>query len=306
MIFILDEVITGFRVRPGGFQGFCDITPDLTTLAKVLAGGFPGGCVGGRADLMQVLAFDNPLGKKMKHPGTYNGNPLSAAAGVACLEIVATGEPATSANAWPRSFARTQQAVRAKGCRTGWRTATFSAIKIHPDYDGPRPVDDSFIPFDNDYRKLDRIVRRTASRTPFAAHLLLGGVDWMGWGGSTMASHTQADVDRTVEAFDAAIDLLHSRRAGELVSTTTGRDGRPAAVSRMPDFLREGRPRRRSFSRVPFLRRHVSAAARAAQTRTFELIERSDERLVVAIPSGGTSPAFWGSLRSFGMDFWRS
>ena len=66
--------------------------PDLTTLAKILAGGLPGGCVAGRADM---LAFIEPRpGKpKMKHPGTYNANPLSASAGVATLKRIATGEP---------------------------------------------------------------------------------------------------------------------------------------------------------------------------------------------------------------------
>ena len=82
VIFILDEVISGFRVHPGGVQGQLGITPDLTTLAKVLAGGLPGGCVAGRADLMQAIAFDNPFGKKIKHPGTYNANPLSAVGGI--------------------------------------------------------------------------------------------------------------------------------------------------------------------------------------------------------------------------------
>ena len=73
-------MITGFRVSPGGAQGYYGVKPDLTTLAKILAGGLPGGCLAGRAD---VLAYIEPRpGKpKMKHPGTYNANPLSAAAG---------------------------------------------------------------------------------------------------------------------------------------------------------------------------------------------------------------------------------
>src|SRR5436190_2552182 len=97
-LLIFDEVITGFRVAPGGAQAFYGVTPDLTSMAKILAGGLPGGCVGGRAD---VLAFIEPRpGKpKMKHPGTYNANPLSASAGVAALKRVATGEPCDRANA---------------------------------------------------------------------------------------------------------------------------------------------------------------------------------------------------------------
>src|SRR5437016_2727239 len=97
-LLIFDEVITGFRVSPGGAQAHYGVTPDMTTLAKILAGGLPGGCLAGRAD---VLAFIEPRpGKpKMKHPGTYNANPLTAAAGVAALKRVATGEPCKQANA---------------------------------------------------------------------------------------------------------------------------------------------------------------------------------------------------------------
>jgi len=136
VIFILDEVITGFRVHPGGYQGYCGIKPDLTTMAKVLAGGWPGGCLGGRADLMQVLAFDNPLGKKMKHPGTYNANPLSAAAGSAALEIVATGEPCKAASAAAKAVRTGLNDVFAeKGVNwvvdwMGWGGSTTSAHTV--------------------------------------------------------------------------------------------------------------------------------------------------------------------------------
>src|SRR5213076_3583674 len=96
-LLIFDEVITGFRVHPGGAQAYYGVTPDLTTLAKILAGGLPGGCVAGRADILAGLEA-RPGKPKMKHPGTFNANPLSAAAGVATLAIVATGEPCQEAN----------------------------------------------------------------------------------------------------------------------------------------------------------------------------------------------------------------
>src|SRR5262249_45044621 len=89
-LLIFDEVITGFRVHPGGAQGHYGVTPDLTTLAKVLAGGLPGGCLAGRADILAGLEF-RPGKPKMKHPGTFNANPLSAAAGIAALGVVSTG-----------------------------------------------------------------------------------------------------------------------------------------------------------------------------------------------------------------------
>jgi glutamate-1-semialdehyde 2,1-aminomutase len=209
VLLILDEVITGFRVHPGGFQEYCGVLPDLTTLAKILAGGLPGGCLVGRADLMQVLAFDNPLGKKMKHPGTFNANPLSAAAGIAALKEVATGIPCDRANETARQVRTGLNEVFAQKGAQWVAYGDFSAIKIHPNYDGPRPDSDDFIPYDNDYRKLDREFDKNLSHA-FRCALLLGGADWFGWGGLTSAAHTPADVDRTISAFATAIDLLRA------------------------------------------------------------------------------------------------
>ena len=213
VIFILDEVITGFRVHPGGYQGFCDITPDMTTLAKVLAGGLPGGCLGGREDLMQVLAFDNPLGKKMKHPGTYNANPLSAAAGSAALSIVATAEPCDTANHVAAKIrAGINTVFKEKG--VNWIAyGEFSTIKIHPDCDALHTDEaalvEGYVPFNGDFRQLDRSFGKPLGHA-FRAALLLGGVDWMGWGGNTSSAHSDEDVERTVAAFANAIDLLRA------------------------------------------------------------------------------------------------
>ncbi|MCH7987638.1 MAG: aminotransferase class III-fold pyridoxal phosphate-dependent enzyme [Planctomycetes bacterium] len=209
VLFILDEVITGFRVHPGGFQGYCDVSPDMTTMAKVLAGGLPGGVLGGREDVMQVLAFDNPLGVKMKHPGTYNANPLSAAAGSAALEIVSTGEPCDLANDIAKKLRSGLNELFDRKSVNWVAYGDFSAIKIHPEYDGPRPESDDFIPYDNDYKRLDRKFDNQLSHA-FRCALLLGGVDWMGWAGSTSMAHSQADVDHTLDAFDNAIDLLRA------------------------------------------------------------------------------------------------
>lgn len=208
-VFILDEVITGFRVAPGGFQEVCGVVPDLTTFAKVLAGGLPGGALVGRADLMQVLAFGNPLGKKMKHPGTYNGNPLSAAAGIAALEIVATGIPTRCANDTAMHLRRELNALFAQQSVNWIAYGDFSAIKILPEYNGPRPDRDDFLPFDGDWRQLDRKFDAALSQA-FRCALLLGGIDWMGWGGSTSMAHDEDDVERTVAGFAIAIEWLRS------------------------------------------------------------------------------------------------
>jgi glutamate-1-semialdehyde 2,1-aminomutase len=81
-LLIFDEVMTGFRLAPGGAQEIYGITPDLTTLGKVIGGGLPVGAFGGRADIMDHLA---PLGP-VYQAGTLSGNPLALAAGLAQLE----------------------------------------------------------------------------------------------------------------------------------------------------------------------------------------------------------------------------
>ena len=80
-VFVLDEVIT-LRMSEGGHQANLGITPDLTTLGKVIGGGFPVGAVGGRADLMNLL---DPSRGKIFHSGTFNGNPVTTAAGIPSL-----------------------------------------------------------------------------------------------------------------------------------------------------------------------------------------------------------------------------
>ncbi len=102
VILIFDEVITGFRFAPGGAQQCFGVTPDLTCFAKILAGGLPGGAVGGRKEIMDYLEFKEDANwnryKKILHPGTFNASPLSAAAGVVTLHIIGEGEIIPKAN----------------------------------------------------------------------------------------------------------------------------------------------------------------------------------------------------------------
>lgn len=83
-ILIFDEVMTGFRVHLGGAQALYNITPDMTTLGKVIGGGLPVGAFGGRKDIMRVLA---PLGK-VYQAGTLSGNPVAVSAGLATLKLI--------------------------------------------------------------------------------------------------------------------------------------------------------------------------------------------------------------------------
>lgn len=83
-ILIFDEVMTGFRVAKGGAQAIFEITPDLTTLGKIVGGGMPAAAFGGRADIMASLAPDGPV----YQAGTLSGNPVAMAAGLATLELI--------------------------------------------------------------------------------------------------------------------------------------------------------------------------------------------------------------------------
>ncbi len=83
-VLIFDEVMTGFRVAKGGAQSTLGITPDLTTLGKIVGGGMPAAAFGGRADIMASLAPDGPV----YQAGTLSGNPVAMAAGLATLEAI--------------------------------------------------------------------------------------------------------------------------------------------------------------------------------------------------------------------------
>ncbi len=91
-LLVFDEVMTGFRVARGGAQALFGVTPDLTTLGKVIGGGLPVGAFGGRADVMEMLAPAGPV----YQAGTLSGNPLVMRAGIATLRRL------DSADTWDR------------------------------------------------------------------------------------------------------------------------------------------------------------------------------------------------------------
>jgi glutamate-1-semialdehyde 2,1-aminomutase len=84
IVFILDEVMTGFRVSLGGAQQLYDIKPDLTTMGKIIGGGLPVGAYGGKREIMKLVAPSGP----MYQAGTLSGNPLAMAAGIAMLRML--------------------------------------------------------------------------------------------------------------------------------------------------------------------------------------------------------------------------
>jgi glutamate-1-semialdehyde 2,1-aminomutase len=110
-ILIFDEVITGFRVGPGGAQGRFDVRPDLTTLGKIVGGGMPIGVYGGRRELMELVAPAGPV----YQAGTLSGHALSMAAGIATLDALSEDSYASLETTGARLAAGLAAAANAAG-----------------------------------------------------------------------------------------------------------------------------------------------------------------------------------------------
>jgi glutamate-1-semialdehyde 2,1-aminomutase len=143
----------------------------------------------------------------MNHPGTFNGNPLSAAAGVAALTRVATGEPSAKANRIAALLRQKLNALFADGNLPMCAYGDFSFVHLLFDYRGPRPTSDEFIPYDGALAKLDP-PRETVDLQAFRAAMILSGVDLPGRGMFLTCEHSEADVERTVAAVAAAVAMI--------------------------------------------------------------------------------------------------
>jgi len=213
VLLIFDEVVTGFRAGPGGAQERFGIRPDLTCLAKIVAGGLPGGAVCGRADLIDQIAFtgdpEKDLNNRIAHPGTFNANPLSAAAGIACLVEVATGEPNRKADAAALRLASGMNEVIAKrkvdGCVYGCASMLHTLLGVPA-----RLPDDgiSYVWLGEDRRKAPKSPETVV--TAFRRAMINEGVDLMRAGAMVSAVHSDADIDATIDAFDKSLLALQA------------------------------------------------------------------------------------------------
>lgn len=208
VLLIFDEVITGFRVAPGGAQAHYNVIPDMTTLAKIVAGGLPGGALVGKEEILDLISLKaEEQGQKMPHPGTFNANPLSASAGIAMLNIVKTGKPNEKANHIAQNLRDRLNSV-IDSYRLDWVIyGEFSGIRLlvgHGEKD-MRAAD--FDPYTWDYQKL-----KGGNDEELLIHLrcglLLNGVDLATNGGMTTAAHTEEDIVKTVDAFTQTIEWM--------------------------------------------------------------------------------------------------
>jgi len=211
VLLIMDEVITGFRWSRGGAQSRYRITPDLCILAKILAGGLPGGAVAGRRDIMDQLdpaAAKAAAREKIGHQGTFNANPLCAAAAVATLQLVETTEACAQAEA-------TAEALR-KGLRqilveqqVPWGIYGEASVFVIFPNPGRIAIDPAtFDPLQLGFKGI-KGARDPGLINRLRLAMLANGVDILGGpGGLVSATHGPREVALTLEAFRTAVRWL--------------------------------------------------------------------------------------------------
>ena len=205
VLLIFDEVVTGFRITPGGAQRRLGIRPDLTTMAKIVAGGLPGGAVGGRAEILDQIAMSGGA-RRVAHPGTFNANPLSAVAGSTCLGLVAS-EPLTerAGRAADRLCSGMNRLFADSGTQ-GFAYHDSSLLHVAPNVEGdgsPEAVAAALPALSSS--------RGGAVAQSFRLALLNEGVDAMrGVSYIVSALHGDADIDATLAAFGRALERLRA------------------------------------------------------------------------------------------------
>ncbi|MQC48518.1 MAG: aminotransferase class III-fold pyridoxal phosphate-dependent enzyme, partial [Chloroflexi bacterium] len=208
-LFIMDEVITGFRMAPGGAQERYGVMPDLSTHAKILAGGFPGGCVAGRADILDFIELRETDGEwndrhRVSHQGTFNANPVSAAAGLEALRLIAAGGECEAAEATTAALVRGLNEMFRAESVPGSAWAVSSMWHVNLGYDAPTPVEVEWDAMEEPMGVVGDLIR------PLRWALYNHGVDLMGNGGMVSSAHGDREVHDTVEAFRAAVGDLRA------------------------------------------------------------------------------------------------
>jgi len=209
-LLIFDEVVTGFRVAPGGMQELADVRPDLTTLGKIMAGGLPGGAVAGRLDIMNQLDFNasREAGqRKIAHPGTFNANPMSAVAGSKALEIIGSSDICTQVSNKGAQFRRQLNQVLAD-LKIKWAVyGSYSGFHLFTNSHN-RDLDP--LKFDPAEMPLSELSENdTEILALLRLAMLLNGIDTSPrFSGFLSASHGNAEIDQTAAAFRRALELL--------------------------------------------------------------------------------------------------
>lgn len=195
VLLIFDEVVT-FRLDQAGYQGLSGVLPDLTALGKLIGGGLPVGAFGGRADIMR--RFDPAAPKGLHHSGTFNGNPLTIAAGIASVEALTPSAIAHINRLGDQMCAGIEEAFEEFGLH-GRTTGTGSLLYVHWT---PDPILDAadVVRWKQRAGELPRLLHlELLNRGVFAANRGLFNVS---------TPMTEDDVNAALAAFREALDIL--------------------------------------------------------------------------------------------------
>lgn len=199
-VLIFDEVITGFRHGLGGYQAVAGVTPDLTTLGKAMANGWPISALGGRAELMEL--FSTTPGRPAFFAGTFNGHPPTAAAALATIEKLER-EPVHEHVFRLGERARTELQALYDRLGVSAVVSGFGSVFVSYFLEGPVERYDDLLRNDVDlfvgYRR--ELMRHGIFELPL--NLKRSHVSY---------AHTDRDIDRLVEATEAAVTTVLSSR----------------------------------------------------------------------------------------------
>lgn len=193
-LLVFDEVMTGFRIAYGGAQEKFGITPDLTTLGKIIGGGLPVGAYGGRRDIMQMVAPAGP----MYQAGTLSGNPLAMTAGIKTLELLR--QPGTY-DYLERITQRLANGLLQIAQATGHSACGGSISGMFGFFFNPGPVHNYEDAKKSDLPKFSRFHRGMLEHGVYLAPSQFEA-------GFTSLAHTDADIDKTLEAARAVLSTL--------------------------------------------------------------------------------------------------
>src|SRR5216117_3378019 len=196
-LLIFDEVMTGFRVAPGGAQERLGVKPDLTTLGKIVGGGFPVGVYGGRADLMKRIAPEGPV----YQAGTLSGNPVAMAAGLATL--LETERPGFY-DALERRADRLVAGLAALAATHGVPASVSHAGSMWGLYFTAGPVHNY-----DDARQTHAALFARWHKAALARGVFLAPSSFEA--GFVSSAHSEADIDFTIRELDAALGEARGR-----------------------------------------------------------------------------------------------
>jgi glutamate-1-semialdehyde 2,1-aminomutase len=193
-LLIFDEVMTGFRVHPGGAQALYHIKPDLTTLGKVIGGGLPVGAYGGCRDIMQLVAPAGP----MYQAGTLSGNPLAMTAGIETLKEL---QKPSSWHQLELRSAQLEYGLRAAAEAVGVTAIVQRVGTMFTTFFTDQPVTDWITAKRSDTRRFGMFFRAMLERGVYLAPSQFEA-------GFLSLAHGEAEIDATIEAATEAFRLF--------------------------------------------------------------------------------------------------